>query len=44
METNAIYSGDCKDVLSKFPDKSVDFIYLDPPFNSKKIYNIIYGI
>ncbi len=26
-----------------FPNDSVDSIYLDPPFNSKKIYNVIYG-
>jgi DNA modification methylase len=27
---NTIYCGDCKDVLSQFPNQSVDLIYADP--------------
>lgn len=38
METNAIYCGDCKDILKKIPDNSIDLIYLDPPFFSQKHY------
>lgn len=43
METNAIYCGDCKDVLANFPDESVDLIYLDPPFFTHKNYEIIWN-
>ena len=38
METNIIYCGDCKDVLNRIPDESIDLIYLDPPFFSQKDY------
>ena len=30
-------------VLREMEDNSVDLIYLDPPFNSNRAYNIIYG-
>jgi len=43
METNLIYCGDNLEVLSKFPEKSVDLIYADPPFFSNKHYEIIWG-
>jgi DNA modification methylase len=42
METNAIYCGDCLDVLKRFPDKFVNLIYLDPPFFSNRHYEIIW--
>ena len=29
-------------ILRKMPDEFVDLVYLDPPFNSNKAYNIIY--
>ncbi len=38
-----LYSYDCLDVLNDelaLPTSSVDLIYLDPPFNSKSIYNL----
>jgi DNA modification methylase len=38
LEPNTIYCGDCKDLLKKLPDESVDLIYLDPPFFSQKNY------
>lgn len=38
MDTNIIYCGDCKEVLKKIPDESIDLIYLDPPFFSQKHY------
>lgn len=38
MDTNVIYCGDCRDILKKIPDESVDLVYLDPPFFSQKHY------
>jgi len=41
---NTLFYGDNLDILRKhIPDKSVDLIYLDPPFNSKATYNILYS-
>src|SRR5688572_23144944 len=40
---NQLYFGDNLDVLRKMPAESVDLIYLDPPFNSKADYGVIYG-
>jgi site-specific DNA-methyltransferase (adenine-specific) len=43
MAGNVLYYGDNLHVLRKWiDDESVDLIYLDPPFNSKKVYNQIY--
>lgn len=45
MRTRTLYYGDNLPILRNtdhFPDGSVDLIYLDPPFNSKKEYNLIY--
>ncbi len=40
---NRLYYGDNLEVLRKYiPDESVDLVYLDPPFNSKADYNILY--
>ena len=39
-----LYFGDCLDVMREdLADESVDLIYLDPPFNSKRIYNLFIG-
>ncbi len=41
---NRLYFGDCLDVMREdIKDESVDLIYLDPPFNSKRIYNASMG-
>ena len=40
---NRLYFGDCLDVLRGWPAECVDLVYLDPPFNSKANYNILYG-
>jgi len=41
---NRLYFGDCLDVMrDDIPDESVDLIYLDPPFNSKRLYNAFIG-
>ncbi len=45
MKTNVLYFGDNLEILRNrdyFPDECVDLIYLDPPFNSKKDYNILF--
>ena len=40
---NSLYYGDCLEVLKQWPASVVDFVYLDPPFNSKSDYNVLYG-
>ena len=43
MQTNALYYGDNLRILREFiPDESVDLVYLDPPFNSNRAYNVIF--
>ena len=45
LHPNSLHYGDNLDVLRKredFPDESIDLVYLDPPFNSKRDYNVIY--
>jgi len=40
---NTLYYGDNLEILRKYvPDESVDLIYLDPPFNSKRAYNVLF--
>jgi len=40
---NTLYYGDNLEVLRKYiPNESVDLIYLDPPFNSKADYNVLF--
>lgn len=40
---NYLHMGDCLDVLRQdIKDESVDLIYIDPPFNSKRNYNIFF--
>jgi DNA modification methylase len=39
---NKLLFGDCLDWLQKMDAESVDRVYLDPPFNSKAAYNILY--
>lgn len=43
LKTNILYYGDNLEILRKYiPDNSIDLVYLDPPFNSKKDYNILF--
>ena len=43
LKTNVLYYGDNLEILRKYiPENSIDLIYLDPPFNSKKDYNILF--
>jgi hypothetical protein len=41
-KTNRLYYGDNLTIMKTLPDSSVDLIYLDPPFNSQRTYNLIY--
>ena len=44
MLPNRLYFGDCLDVMREdIPNRSVDLIYLDPPFNSKRLYSAYTG-
>jgi site-specific DNA-methyltransferase (adenine-specific) len=41
--TKKLYFGDNLDILrNSIADESVDLIYLDPPFNSKRDYNLLF--
>jgi len=41
---NKLYFGDNLPILREYiPDESVDLIYLDPPFNSKATYNVLFA-
>ena len=42
--TNRLYYGDNLEVLREhLPSQSVDLVYLDPPFNSNRNYNVIFA-
>lgn len=42
-QANRLYYGDCLDIIKEhIPPKSVDLIYLDPPFNSNRKFSLIY--
>jgi DNA modification methylase len=41
---SCLYYGDNLDILREhIPDESVDLIYLDPPFNSARDYNVLFA-
>ena len=40
---NRLCYGDNLDTLRTLPSESVDLIYLDPPYNSKRVYNCSFG-
>jgi DNA modification methylase len=45
IRTNLLYFGDNLTWLreqGRFPDESVDVVYLDPPFNSNRSYNVLF--
>jgi len=43
LDTGVIYCGDNVDQLKKLPDDCIDLIYLDPPFNSNRNYEVFWG-
>ncbi len=43
LDTRIVYCGDCLDQLAKPPDGGVDLVYIDPPFNSNRNYEVFWG-
>jgi len=42
LKTSTIYCGDNLEMLKEVPDESVDLIYIDPPFNSNRNYEVFW--
>jgi DNA modification methylase len=40
LDTRVVYCGDNLESLAKLPDACVDLIYIDPPFNSNRNYEV----
>ncbi|MBU1259888.1 MAG: hypothetical protein KJ757_06325 [Planctomycetes bacterium] len=43
VDTRVIYCGDNLEQLKKLPENCVDLIYIDPPFNSNRNYEVFWG-
>ena len=43
LDTRVIYCGDCLEQLEKLPPACIDLIYIDPPFNSNRNYEVFWG-
>ena len=44
MAENILYYGDNLEILQRYiKDESVDLVYLDPPFNSNRNYEVFLG-
>lgn len=43
LDTRVIHCGDNLDHLAKLPDHCIDLIYIDPPFNSNRNYEVFWG-
>jgi hypothetical protein len=43
LDTRVVYCGDNLEQLRKLPDACVDLIYIDPPFNSNRNYEVFWG-
>lgn len=43
IDTRVVYCGDCLEQLRKLPDACIDLIYIDPPFNSNRNYEVFWG-
>ena len=43
LQNRTLFFGDNLEILrDKIPDESFDLIYLDPPFNSNRDYNVLF--
>jgi len=41
---NKLFFGDCLDIMKRYiPNEAVDLIYLDPPWNKKKRFNMLFS-
>ena len=43
LDTRVVYCGDNLEQLARLPDACVDLIYIDPPFNSNRNYEVFRG-
>jgi DNA modification methylase len=43
VDTRVVYCGDNLVQLQKLPDACVDLVYIDPPFNSNRNYEVFWG-
>lgn len=43
IDTRIIYCGDNLEQLGRMPDGCIDLIYIDPPFNSNRNYEVFWG-
>ena len=43
VDARVIYCGDNLEQLKKLSDACVDLIYIDPPFNSNRNYEVFWG-
>ena len=43
LDTRVIYCGDDVEQLKKLPPPCVNLIYIDPPFNSNRNYEVFWG-
>jgi DNA modification methylase len=43
VDTRVIYCGDNLDELKTLPDACIDLVYIDPPFNSNRNYEVFWG-
>ena len=43
LEPNRLLWGDNLHVMRSIPSESVDLVYIDPPFFSNRVYNVIWG-
>lgn len=43
VETGVIYVGEAKLIMKRFPNKCVDCVYIDPPFDTSRNHGILWG-
>lgn len=43
VDTRVVYCGDNLEQLKRLPEGCVDLIYIDPPFNSNRNYEVFWG-
>jgi len=43
VPASVIYCRDCLEELKRLPDGCIDLVYLDPPFNSNRNYELFWG-